>query len=311
MSSPAPVSVGTQRQAVTFLLRLNDHPDDPALRVHLDQWLQADPAHARAWARAQRAWAATGEAAPAAAARMPAMAVRRRLLPRWAAMAAMLLLAVIGTLTWNGDDWSAGPGEITDALLPDGSRVTLDSGSGLDVAIAGESRQVTLTRGEALFQVAHDPARPFRVRVGEVTVTVLGTVFDLRLDDETVAVAVASGRVRIDGADGRRIDLTPGQRLHVDRRGGGWTTGLVDVDAIAAWRDGRLLVDDASLAQLAQALNRHTRAALVIRDAELAQRRITGVFDLRNPAAALKAAAAPHGGVVRDWGGWVLTLNRT
>lgn len=306
MSSPVPV--GVQRQAADLLMRLNDRPDDAALRGHLERWQAADPAHARAWARAERAWAATGGLAPAATA--PTLAVRRAGPPRWVAVAAVLAVVILAGLGVHRDDWSAGPDEITHALLEDGSRVTLDAGSGLDVAFVADGREVRLIRGEALFQVAHDAARPFRVRVGEVTVTVLGTVFDLRLDDEAVAVAVASGKVRVDGADGRHVELAPGQSLRADRRGGAWSTSAVDPDGIAAWRDGRLLVDDASLAQLVQALNRHTRAAVLIRDPELAQRRITGVFDLGQPAAALKAAAAPHGGVVRDWGGWLVTLSR-
>lgn len=298
MSEPRPaIPAQVQKVALDHLLHLNQHPDDRAARDHWRRWRDADPVHARAWDKAQRAWIAAGA--------LPAPP-RRRALLRGAiacALAASVVLALTGLLV-------PAPEAIREIRLEDGSRVVLDSGSRLDVGFAAHAREVTLRQGEAFFQVERDVDRPFRVRAGGITVTVLGTAFDVRMDARTIRVAVAGGKVLVDGGQpqGAR-HLLPGQGIDVDRKTGNMTSVTVSGDSIAAWQDGKLVVDNMPLAQLADILNRHYRGHLHITDTILAQRRITGVFDLRNPVSALRAAAAAHGGTVREWAGLLGVLS--
>lgn len=289
-----PLSEQMQQAALDLLLEVGESPDDAAIRRKVEDWLESDPRHARAWDRAQRAWALAGRVPP------PRTGPRRRMAA--VAVAAVLVLAVAWVRAGHGDLHTA-VGEIAASRLDDGSEVVLDGGSDLDVAAGEGGRDVTLLAGAAYFQVVPDAGRPFRVHAGEVTVSVLGTAFDVRLEREAVTVAVASGEVEVDSSGGnRRLRLHPGQQASVERLGGAVAVAAIDHGAVAAWRDGRLVVQDVSLSQVVEILERHHRGRLFIADAALARRRVTGVFDLSDPVAALRLAIAPHGGRMWAWG---------
>lgn len=292
-----------QQAAFDHLLHLNDFPDDSDGVRRWQDWLAADPLHPRAWAKARRTWDVAGAAVP-----------RRAVSPLWrsagVAMAASVLLAVGVLFAGGTGDLRAASGETREAVLEDGSRVVLDAGSALELAFAEGARDVTLRRGEAYFQVARDTERPFRVHAGEVTVTVLGTAFDVRLGAHEVEVAVEHGSVQVDFANREGVRLSPGQAVSVTRANGAMTPSVVDRGDVGVWRDGKLVVENASLSQVAEVLERHYRGRLFIADSVLAGKRVTGIFDMRDPAAALRAAAAPHGGRVREWGGMIAVLDR-
>lgn len=298
-----PIPTQVQQAAFDHLLHLNEAPDDADALRRWQDWLAADPMHPRAWAKARRTWEVSGSMSP----RRTVVPLRH---PALLAMAASVLLALAVLFASGPGNLRAASGETREAALEDGSRVVLDAGSALDFAFAEGAREATLRSGEAYFRIARDAERPFRVRAGEVTVTVLGTAFDVRLGERTVDVAVEHGAVQVEFADRDGVRLSPGQGVTVERASGAITPVLVDRSDVAAWREGKLVVENASLAQVAEILERHYRGRLFIADRALAGRRVTGVFDMRDPAAALRAAAAPHGGRVREWGGMVAVLDR-
>lgn len=298
-----PIPAHVQQAAFDQLLHLNEAPDDADTLRRWQDWLAADPMHPRAWAKARRTWDLSGAVPP-----RRAVSLLRH--PAVLAMAASVLLAVTVLFASGTGDLRTVSGETREAALEDGSRVVLDAGSALDLAFAEGARDVTLRRGEAYFQVARDAERPFRVRAGEVTVTVVGTAFDVRLGERTVDVAVEHGAVQVEFVDRASMRLSPGQGVSVGRANGAMTPAPVDRSGVAVWREGKLVVENASLSQVAEILERHYRGRLLIADRALASRRVTGVFDMRDPAAALRAAAAPHGGRVREWGGMVAVLDR-
>jgi transmembrane sensor len=133
----------------------------------------------------------------------------------------------------------------------------------------------------------------------DVTVTVTGTAFDVLSGGDEVTVAVQSGTVEV-GLDGGRTAgvLTRGERLSVSHGARQVARSQVDPQDIAAWRERRLVVDGATLAEVVEELGRHYAGLIVLRDRSLAERRITGVFDLRRPVEALAAVArSQHGSV--------------
>src|SRR3546814_15164189 len=94
--------------------------------------------------------------------------------------------------------------------LADGSTVQLGPKSVIAVDYSSGSRAIRLLSGQAMFEVTHDPARPFRVVARDVTTTVLGTGFEVRMIGETTGVAVRHGRVRVED-HGRARELGGGE----------------------------------------------------------------------------------------------------
>jgi len=298
------------RDALDWFLRARAAPGDRQLAAERDRWLAADPAHARAYARAERVWRLTGELPPA----RPLPRARRGLrlgLAAAAAVAACLLAVAAPTLRLHLEaDHLTDAGARRTVTLADGSAVELDAGSAVAVRYTGAARGVDLLRGAAFFRVLPNAERPFRVVAGEVSVTVTGTAFEVERSADAVAVAVESGSVRVGFAvagAAREAALRPGERLTVGR--GGATLAAPGPGRVASWRSGRLAVDGATVAEVTAAVRRHHAGVIVLADAALAQRRVTGIFDLADPAAALAAAVQPHAGRVRVLTPWVLVVS--
>lgn len=297
-------------QALDWLLEI-EAGAPAARRRAFEAWLAASETHRQAYARAARAWRVTGALAAPRGTAGPvdvdgARAARRRPFRRWpvaalAAVAAAILLALAPMLRLAVlADHRTGTGEIRQVALPDGSTADLDAGSAIAVDYAATGRSVDLLDGRAYFAVTPDAARPFTVAAGGVTVTVTGTGFDVDLGEDAVSVTVASGTVAVALSAGAPVRLEPGDRLTVDRATGATARDRLPVRHVAAWRGGRLVVDGITLGRLVEELGRHHRGGIVLTDPDLARRRVTGVFDLGDPAAALRAAVAPHGGRIAE-----------
>lgn len=304
--SSSTLSAEVMQAAFDHLLRLNETSDAAAKRA-LRAWLLVDPSHPLAWKKAQRAWR-VGGAVPIGP------VTRRMVLPRsrWRqamAMAACLMLGFGVLLGWDRGDLTTASDEIREIGLEDGSHLTLDAGSVASTAFSSAHRAVVLRQGDAFFQIARDEHRPFDVVAGGVTVTVLGTSFDVRLDQASVQVQVVSGKVRLRGPHGETIGpLTAGQAVRIDRVSGQTSAFTISPADVAAWKEDRLVVEDRPLAEVVAVLNRHYPGRLVLTDDVLAARHVTGVFDLRQPVRALRAAVAPWGGEVSEWMGWLTVV---
>ncbi|WP_421997924.1 FecR family protein [Reyranella sp.] len=298
-----------RERAVDWLMQVQASPDDAELRRDLDRWLAQSPVHRRAYAGVQRVWRVAeglpGEGDPASPAAMPMARPGRLRTTGWSlaaavAIAACLLLVVLPAIQLRLEaDAITGTAELRDLVLDDGSEVHLDAGSAVAIDYGEARRQVRLLTGEAFFEVVHG-TRPFVVRAGGVTVTVVGTAFSVRAGQEAVAVAVRSGIVEV-RVGGRPLPerLTPGERLRIDSTGG-VERGEVAPGDIAAWRQWRMVVDGMPLTDVVETLGRHYDGMIVLRDPSLAARRVTGVFDLGRPIEALETVArAQHGSITR------------
>ena len=178
-------------------------------------------------------------------------------------------------------DYVTGKGQKSIVDLPDGTRVTLDVDSAVDVAFANGRRDVRLLSGRAFFDVAHDRAHPFAVQAGGRVVTALGTQFDVRLTPGAVRVVLAQGSVSVASAPGRPtaplVKLAPGQAFAAQDDAVGKVSSA-DMDEALAWKQGVVEFHDQPLSEAIGLLNRYTRAQIVIKDPKVAALRITGVF---------------------------------
>lgn len=157
--------------------------------------------------------------------------------------------------------------------LADGSRVTLSPGGVLTARLSRRQRALTLVDGDAFFEVSHDARRPFTVAASGRTLTVLGTRFNVAGGPRlTVSLVQGSLRVGAPGAPG--VLLAPGER-YVAAQGGG-RVERADVVSDAAWKDGRLVFADTSLAEAAERLSRAVGRRFIIGDPALGALRLSG-----------------------------------
>lgn len=282
-----------------------------------EAWKSVDPGHAAAF---DQVWATTQDPALEEALRLSAQrqgsrdrapgraAWRPAVLAGGLAMAAC---AVAGVVAWPELQLMTVPavsletaaGEQRDMVLADGTRLTLDGATRLEVQIGDHRRRVRLVRGEAFFDVVHDARRPFTVSAPEGSVRVLGTAFDLERGRDRLEVSVHRGKVRLSAAagQGEAIDLAIGQRAAVR---GATLSSIQRFDPAAEdWRSGWLETDGLPLDRLVERLNRDSTTPIVIIDAALGRQSVAGRFRLDEPDILVRNLALMHGFKVRDAGG--------
>jgi transmembrane sensor len=308
-------------EAMDWLLRLKADPDCPqTLREHRE-WLARTETNRSAWHAALTTWEALGELRPRHPDLWPARQAsapprRRRFFASGAvfalAAALLLVLAAPTLMIWLQADFRTGTGESRVVTLADGSAVNLSADSAIDVDLTPQGRHVRLLSGQAFFDVAHDGKRPFTVDAGNAKVVVLGTAFDVELDDAATKVQLARGVVGISGeGEAHGVgELAPGDMAIVDGETGLITHATVPLEEIGAWRNGLLFVNDVTVDSVVARLRRYHPAWISVPDRALGRQRVTGLYDLRDPDRALKALVQPYGGKVRSVSAYARIVTR-
>ncbi|MEE8874672.1 FecR family protein [Pseudomonas helleri] len=290
-----------ERTALQWLSVLHDQPDSGD-QATFSRWLQADPAHAEAYAQAQVVWELS-EVAGSTLANEEALVMQRYLsqmnvsrrhrLARWSsglAVAACLLLMVGVFAGWQpmrwlndlGADYVSAPGQVRTLTLADQSEVTLGADSAIAVNFSGNERHVELRRGVAFFHVTHT-GKPFVVDADGGEARVLGTEFEVRLQPGGAQVTVLSGRVGV-----KADQQAPQQILTADQQvayaaGTADTVHRVDSLAQLGWRTGWLTYYKTPLADVVADLKRYYPGQIVLLNAQLGERRISGSFPSQDP----------------------------
>lgn len=306
-------------EAAYWLLVLEEEPDNADLRARFEAWLAASPANRAAWSETSQVYgliASPGYAAHRARREAPQVVaapltiespIGRRVGLALAALAAAACIALFapGIVLRLQADHATATAETRSLTLRDGSTVALAPDSAIEI-VPGPDRTVRLLKGEALFKVTRDPERPFRVLAHAVETTVLGTEFDVRLQEDGAVVAVREGVVRVDQA-------TVSERLEA----GDWVSvaaaglvarGELPPKEIAAWQSGRIIARDRSIAEVVDEIGRSFNGVIVVSQESFGHRRVTGVYNLSDPVAALRAAVSVHGGTVRQLSPWLLIV---
>ena len=212
-------------------------------------------------------------------------------------IAAMALLLAASVLWWMRDgeflgmpkDYQTAHGEQTVAKLPDGTELHLNTDSAVTVRYSRSERVVEIARGQALFTVARDDHRRFRVAAGDAHVVAVGTRFDsYRTPDATIvtvlegSVAVLSGRPPPPGATGLppgALRVNAGYQVHVDTGGVSAQPIPVDVQQTVAWLQRKIAFEQRPLGEVADEFNRYGSIPIEIDEATLRALPISGVFD--------------------------------
>ncbi|GGY97153.1 FecR domain-containing protein [Pseudoduganella plicata] len=257
-----------------------------AMQEQFDTWLEADTRHRVAWLRLRAAWTQ----ADSLLRREAANGAQSAALPRfsqWRIAAGVLLAIALGAqLMWMSggtgpQQYATRIGENRVVALADGSRIMLNTDSRLRAA-PDAARKVWLDRGEAYFDIAHDPAHPFIVEAGDSRVTVLGTRFTVRRTGAGVRVLVAEGRVRVTES-GAAVTLTRNEEaVALGGRIARATRTEAQTGQRLAWREGRIVFDQTRLADAAAEFNRYNERRIVVADPDIAGIRIGGSFSPAN-----------------------------
>ena len=327
-SSHGPNHRELQDEAVAWLARRDSGEWSPEEQSQLEEWLASSVAHRVAFLRLEAGWdearrlKALGAGRPqgvvpptgawrqspffesprgtvsSTAAREPSGRRRRRL---WFTAAASVVL-VLGLTQYvrlceSGDRYSTPIGGISSVPLQDGSKITLNTQSQVHVDLSAGERRVDLDRGEAFFEVAKDPKRPFVVRAGDKRIVAVGTQFSVRRNGDDVRVVVTEGTVRLESNGGAlhlresgdapnlvpttpaAIPLTAGSVARArDRDLLLQSEPLRQAEAMLSWRQGYLTFHDTPLGDAIAEFNRYNVHQIQIGDPTVASIEISGTF---------------------------------
>lgn len=320
----APLSA--DEQAAEWCLRLAE--DDLGLieQREFDAW-HAEPDNAAAFADAIAVW----QSADAAAEQPEIIHIRsqalesfrqansrrwtRKIVRRWrwpVGAVAAILLAILTTSILFQDAtriYETGIGERQVAILEDGSKVSLDAATRVEVTLADDGRELVLVAGRAKFDVAKDPLRPFSVSAGDKVVVATGTSFSVELLDKQTRVVLYEGQVevldqaelgeapraiRIESSGQRRTSatLTPGRELIALAGRDNARIVPIDTQRASSWEAGQISFDDEPLTSAVQRMNRYAESKLVVGDTVAARVRVNGVFDAGDTEAFVEGLTA-------------------
>lgn len=191
-------------------------------------------------------------------------------------------------------------GEIKQVKLGDGTQVTLDTNTQLEVQYTRAGRSAIISQGRARFNVERDSSRPFTVTVPQARVQVLGTVFDVRWTPdhsgiEGPVITVKQGHVAVEhlindnwasfNNYAHRTELIPVQQLALDAKGKTIELRNLQASALPEWTAHRITVVNARLDELLAELNRYSHTPWRLGDQELASLKVSASFDVRNKRA--------------------------
>ena len=170
--------------------------------------------------------------------------------------------------------------------MPDGSKVTLNTDSEIRVAVTEKERHVELKHGEAFFEVAKDPNRPFVVSVAGQRIVAVGTAFSVRRQGNDIRVIVSEGKVRVEvpGKDAALMEPVPAGS--VVRTASNevlvQTKPITEIEQSLSWRSGLLTFRDTPLAEAIAEFNRYNTRQIVIEDPAIAAIQVGGIFRATN-----------------------------
>ena len=322
-----------EQTAAAWISRRDTGPWSVADAAALDSWLAESAGHRVAYYRLNAAWHEAGRLralkgstaliSPSARRRGPQVAdvvealdsARTRSHPpvargrtatrHWSRLvvvvAATLLIHVGAALLLllqghnNDSRYATALGELQSIPMSDGSRVTLNTDSSLRIALGRSTRRIDLEHGEAFFEVAKDPKRPFIVTVGDCKIIAVGTQFSVRREGDDVQVIVSEGRVRMEHPM-RAAERTQqmGTVVSAPPENVLWPAGtiasirgdrvllqaepLAEIDESLSWRVGLLTFHDTPFATVVAEFNRYNSRKILIQDPTLSELRVSGVF---------------------------------
>ncbi|MCQ8879722.1 FecR domain-containing protein [Pseudoalteromonas shioyasakiensis] len=269
-------------QAMQWLLRLQDNPSQEQLK-QWQQWRQSDPENSRVFNQCLALDAKLNNLPPQTVDNLLALLSTKEQQLRWpkrVALAASIAVAFVGISFYmqpsSEDIYSTAIGETSSFTLADGSEVMLDSNTSLSVHYDDHQRRVELHQGQAVFDVTKQLNRPFSVAVDEITVTVLGTRFNVNRVEDDAIISVEHGKVSVfDPTFGNILLLAEQGYYSYDDREVTLTN-----KPFALWQHGQIRFANTPLNHAIEQLNRYQVKQLQLGQAELARLTLSGTFQL-------------------------------
>lgn len=301
-SDPTASAIARLRDASEWVQRLNES-NEQALADQWMQWCRADAMNLPAFEQMQRLWNAFPEASSTS---LHAPPLVNRLKHRHGLMAlAASVVLLVGVAGWFALRYSddlmleTAVGEQRRITLTDGSRLDLAPDSLVSAHFTLARRHVRLVRGQAFFAVAHSAVRPFVVHANDLTVTAVGTEFDVRISPSSTAVTVSEGQVTVapevvegvgsgSRANTEMVRASVGQRVTFSKSAHRLSVANVNPNVAGAWRDGTLQFVGEPLEDVINAINRYAAPPIVVAPA-FQQTRFTGTVSPSNVRDWLKA----------------------
>jgi transmembrane sensor len=305
-TNPSPLVI---TEAAAWVARLHGPLRSPAVERGFWSWLQEHPDHGKAWELVTESWDEVAQLRAAANIQVSLGDDRQKRTRRWLpvafAAATAVIFAIGVTLHFRSVGVNTGVGEQRVVVLEDGTRISLNTLTRLFVQYATNGRHVVLDSGEAYFEVARNPARPFVVSIGQRKITAIGTAFLVRREPQRVAVTLMEGKVVVDSdkaPDDQRValpsgatTLVPGERATFVAHQGSPTLDRPALETLMAWQRGKIPIDNLSLAEAAAEMNRYSPVSLFIERPEAAQVRVSGIFRAGDSLSFAKAVADNYG----------------
>lgn len=293
-----------------WIVRLASGEPTDADMARFRAWLAERPEHRSAFERARELWQCVESVedvfAPSAVPRPWHGRTGARAAAAGLAIAASLALVVahddirVAALA----DYVTAAGAQRTITLDDGSTVQLNTGSAIAVRFSARERRIELMRGEAFFQVAHDPARPLRVISQDGATRAVGTAFVVRdgqsaANDGRVVVSVTEGIVKVTSPDtaetAATITVRAGERALYHAGARPRVIGPIGGAGAAPWREGRIVMDGVPFAEAIAELNRYRPGRILLLGDATRYRPVSGVFSIEKLDEALAGLAATHG----------------
>lgn len=295
-----------RREAADWVARLGggaDEGDHAAFR----SWYNEDRRHAEAYDRMAAIWSASGRLTRQSSKDPePSRPARGRQAIAFAVAASVVLFvaaAFLLTRGWLPDGgtpttvtYATARGELREINLPDGSRLLLDAGSRIELRFTAAERRLLLRAGRARFTVSHE-GRPFIVEAGTSQVVATGTVFDVSLLDNRLAIVLLEGSVELRRARGngpaeiRRV--AAGSRVVV--QGDGEPASGPAARGDLAWPRRMLEFDDVPLGEAVDMANRYGQTQIRVADDEIRRLRVTGAYRAGDTDGLARSLAAAFG----------------
>lgn len=277
-------------EAAEWLMRLSERELSEHERAEWERWKVSSPEHDRAWSRAQLLQSKLGGLPPSlamSALDRPNSPERRAALGK---LAILLAVMPVGWGSWKlaqsqqwSTDYRTDVGQRRELTLADGSRITLNTETAIDVVFDDRQRLIHLREGEILVQTAVDPAtlpRPFLISTRQGRMQALGTRFTVRELSPRTHLAVLDGAVSVILADNRQtppLIVNAGQRTDFSSQTFGTLTPTGRY--VGSWTQGMLMADKMRLADFVAELTRYRRGFLRC-DPSIADLRISGAFPI-------------------------------
>lgn len=280
-------------QAADWIARLDRYGEKPEILSALDAWLAEDTRRHGAFIRAEAAFRLLGEELCSTAfqehpeyCETHTVWTRRSFL---GGTAGVLAASIAGGLIWfdGAERYTTVVGEVRRVPLADGSVAVINTNSTLRADFQPEIRAIEVKNGEAWFQVARNPARPFVVQADRVRVRAVGTAFSVRRYEGSVDVRVTEGVVEtwMEGAEAAAVRLKSGQQaLFVENAEiAVSSSNAAEIDRSLAWRSGQIDLAGETVEDAIAEFNRYNGRKIVLADKAIAHEPLFGVFRVDDP----------------------------